>query len=47
MYTVLFSSGIIVQEKHVNEIIRLEGLMEALKRQIDHDDPMVKIVVKP
>ena len=43
----LIASGFIDPEKYVTEVLPLDGLQHALERQIDHNDPMVKIVIKP
>ena len=34
-------------EKYVTEVLPLEGLQQALERQIDPNDPMVKFVIRP
>ena len=43
----LIASGMIDPEKYVTEVLPLEGLQHAFERQIDPNDPMVKLVVKP
>lgn len=43
----LIVSGFIDPEKYVTEVLPLDGLQHALERQIDPNDPMVKIVIKP
>lgn len=43
----LIASGFIDPEKYVTEVLPLDGLQHALERQIDPNDPMVKIVIKP
>ncbi len=43
----LIAGGMIDPEKYVTEVLPLEGLQQALERQIDPNDPMVKFVIRP
>lgn len=43
----LIASGMIDPVKYVTEVLPLEGLQQALERQTDPQDPMVKFVIRP
>ncbi len=43
----LIASGFIDPEKYVTDVLPLDALQHVLERQIDPNDPMVKIVIKP
>lgn len=43
----LIAKGMINPEQYVTEVLPLDQLQQALERQIDPNDPMVKFVIKP
>lgn len=43
----LIAGGMMEPEKYVTEVLPLDQLQQAFELQIDPNDPIVKIVVKP
>ena len=42
----LIASGMIEPEKYVTDILPLDDLQQAMQRQIDPNDPLLKTVIK-